>query len=481
MTDGRQKSDITTSAVDRVSLAGTALDVAIGRLNGQALFNGEATGIAGYLYSQMAEFDIITNQTKYEKTLEQYLDFIQKTHANFSDPTYSFGHAAARAYTAYKNPIFLQYAIQSWWFGRAYTLSDSDVSAGKIATKNFPISGVCTTLNDTLETMAGGSFHDPRESCCQSSWIAATSTGYFLLLSALLAEATSDPMYLQAATQSADFIRAHLSGPRNIVQEYILAASNDSCQVIPTTFPSMTPAASGLMIEGLAILYSVTNNAPTQSLLNDLLVTVIPNIDWQGDNGVIAYQISSTATMGDMNLLQGLGAVYTRKSTTAALLQYIGAYIAVQFNAVTDLATPSGTNIYAGSWTGPPSTDFLGYNQTAALAALLSAISLPMTAAAYPPPSRRAAILGGGVGGGVAVLTAMAVLGFFRLRRQRIGRPSALPGASLESGMNPSTETTPTGAASAARFGPQNLMAEHTSIPAGHPSGSVSGPGDLSR
>jgi hypothetical protein len=82
------------------------------------------------------------------------------------------------------------------------------------------------------------------------------------------------------------------------------------------------------------------------------------------------------------------------------------------------------------------------------------------------------------------VLTAMAVLGFFRLRRQRIGRPSALLGASLESGMNPSTETTPTGAASAARFGPQNLMAEHTSIPAGHPSGSmlvVSDPGDLSR
>ncbi|KAJ7116868.1 hypothetical protein C8R44DRAFT_708214, partial [Mycena epipterygia] len=211
----------------------------------------------------MAELDVITNQTKYEKTLEQYLDFIQQTHANFSDPTYSFGHAAARGYTAYKNPIFLQYAIQSWWFGRAYTLSDSDVSAGEIATKNFPISRDCSTLSDTSETMAGGSFHDPTKSCCQSSWIAGTSTGYFLSLSALLAEATSDPLYLQAATQSADFIHAHLYGPRNIVQEYILAGSNDSCQVIPTTFPSITPASSGLMIEGLAILYSITNNAST--------------------------------------------------------------------------------------------------------------------------------------------------------------------------------------------------------------------------
>ncbi|KAJ7511574.1 hypothetical protein B0H11DRAFT_1700017 [Mycena galericulata] len=85
-------------------------------------------------------------------------------------------------------------------------------------------------------------------------------------LSALLAEATSDPLYLEAATQSANFISAHLFGPRPIVQEYILAGSDESCQVIPTTFPSMTPAASGLMIEGLSILYSITNNASTQSL-----------------------------------------------------------------------------------------------------------------------------------------------------------------------------------------------------------------------
>ncbi|KAJ7777676.1 hypothetical protein DFH07DRAFT_936690 [Mycena maculata] len=526
-----RKSDITTSAVDRVNLTGTALDVAIGRLNGEGLFNGEATGIAGYLYSQMAEFDIITNQTKYETTLEQYLDLIQQTHANFSDPTYTFGHAAARAYTAYKNPIFLQYAVQSWWFGRAYTLSDSDVSAGKIATKNFTISGVCPTFNETPETMAGGTFH------ILSCFLPPER------LSALLAEATSDPLYLQAATQSADFIRAHLYSPRNIVQEYILAGYNESCQVIPTTFPSITPAASGLMIEGLAIIYSITNNASTQSLLNDLLVAVIPDIDWQGDNGIVAYQISSTATMGDMNLLQGLAAVYTRNSTTTALLQYVGAYIAVQFNAVSDLATTSGTNIYAGSWTGPPSTDFLGFNQTAALAALLGAISLPMTSVARGPPSRRAAILGGSVGGGVVVLTVVAILGFLRLRRigcshrvccripgrdgcvlghrgsrtysssrcgagggcfrgpthpggqwntpcadavtpAEIHTPSAPLGVSLESGMNPSTETTPATSAPTTGLDPQTPRAEDTSMATGDPSGSmmaVSDPADLSR
>ncbi|KAJ7467427.1 hypothetical protein B0H11DRAFT_2197345 [Mycena galericulata] len=462
-----KRPNITTSTVDRVSLAGTALDIAIGRLNAEGQFNGEGTGIAGYLYSQMAEFDIITNQTKYEKTLEQNLDFIQKTRANFSDPTYSFGHAAARAYTAYKNPIFLQYALQSWWFGRAYTLSESDVSAGEIATKNFSISGVCQTWNNIPETMVGGSFHDPTPTCCSSSWIAGTSTGYFLSLSALLAEATSDPLYLEAATQSANFISAHLFGPRPIVQEYILAGSDESCQVIPTTFPSMTPAASGLMIEGLSILYSITNNASTQSLLNELLMAVIPNIDWQGSNGVVAYQISSTETMGDMNLLQGLGAVYTRNSTTAALRQYVGTYIAVQFNAVIDLATTSGTNIYAGSWTGPPSADFLGYNQTAALAALLSAISLTMTSEADDAhPSKRAAILVGSLGV-VAALTAVVALWF--LRRYCIGtRSASLGGPSLESAINPFMETTPAGSSST-RLGPQIPVADDMHTPAWNP------------
>jgi hypothetical protein len=55
----------------------------------------------------------------------------------------SYGRAAARAYVAYKNPIFLEYAIQSWWFGRSYTLSQDDVASGKIATKSFTVQPTC--------------------------------------------------------------------------------------------------------------------------------------------------------------------------------------------------------------------------------------------------------------------------------------------------------------------------------------------------
>ncbi|KAJ7117083.1 hypothetical protein C8R44DRAFT_627232, partial [Mycena epipterygia] len=145
------KPNITTSPADRVNLANAALQQAIGELSTGAQFN-DGYGVAGNLYSQMAEFDLATNQSTYEDTLEQYFLLAQENRANFSDEL-SYGYAAARAYAAYKNPTFLQYAIQSWWFGRSYTLSQDDISSGKNAGKNFSVSKICQDI-----TMAGGTF-----------------------------------------------------------------------------------------------------------------------------------------------------------------------------------------------------------------------------------------------------------------------------------------------------------------------------------
>ncbi|KAJ7131248.1 hypothetical protein C8R44DRAFT_563228, partial [Mycena epipterygia] len=80
-------------------------------------------------------------------------------------------------------------------------------------------------------------------------------------LSALLADATSDSMYLQAAVESADFIHSHLYGIENIVENYISASNvnNNECNVTSST----TPTNTGLMIEGLAILASITNDTST--------------------------------------------------------------------------------------------------------------------------------------------------------------------------------------------------------------------------
>ncbi|KAJ6536171.1 hypothetical protein B0H19DRAFT_1182925 [Mycena capillaripes] len=79
-------STILISTEERVRLAGAALDLAIEKLNADGLFDDEGYGITGNLYSQMAEFDIATNQTKYQNVLEQYFQLQETKDANFSDP-----------------------------------------------------------------------------------------------------------------------------------------------------------------------------------------------------------------------------------------------------------------------------------------------------------------------------------------------------------------------------------------------------------
>ncbi|KAF7368573.1 Glycoside hydrolase family 76 protein [Mycena venus] len=436
-----RKSNITTSRAERVRLASAALDISLNRLGGDGQFPDDPFAATGNLYSQLALFDLATNQTNFVSNA--VIQGFDRTGESLT-----FGHAAAKAYIAYKKPIFLQYAIQSWWNGRKWTLSVQDIAAGKFAGKSFPLTKACQNAS-----MVGGTWVDiyclsvvPRHSHVDSaqfdndsgdSKLEGYATGYFMGLSALLAEITSDPVYLQAATESANFIRAHLYDVRNIVQPDISASTKDSpCEV----FTDTTPFESGLMIESLSVLSSITNDTSWQKLLDDLLTAAIPNFTWQGEDGIVAVH----GQTGDVNLLQGLGAAYSRNTTSAAMHQYIGDYIAVQFNAVVDLATVNGTNIYSGSWTGPPSPDFSGNNQTMALAALISAISVdgnsvvsaaPPTASPPPcgefivvgrgrsgSPQRKSEhltpIVGGALGGIVAVLLLFA-LWYLRKRGSR--------------------------------------------------------------
>ncbi|KAJ7827744.1 hypothetical protein B0H13DRAFT_1917494 [Mycena leptocephala] len=413
---------LTTSTAERIRLAGAALDTAIDRLGADGLFDDEAYVTAGHLYSFMAEFDIATNQTKYQSMLEKYWQLPQTMNAisNSSDP-YPKIHAV-KAYAAYKNPIFLQYAVDSWWFGRNRTLSQSDISAGRFSGKNYTIAKACQNA-----TMAGGTFNilnDPEDAN-----VAGVATG----LSALLAEITPDPQYLQAADESANFIHSHLYNIRNIVQDYISTDLRDNCQVQSSTDPS----SSGVMVEGLSILSSITNNGSTQKILSDLIAAMIPNTAWHSDNGIVTAQ----GIDGGLCLLRGLSAFYMRNSTNATLRRYVGDFMLVQvdgtipgttyplisqlqFNAVTNLATANDTNIYSGSWTGPPSAIFSGTNQNLGLSALISAIGLetvfPSSPSTSPTPTpslhnpephktRTAAILGGALGGFALVALVLAM------------------------------------------------------------------------
>ncbi|KAJ6495444.1 hypothetical protein C8R45DRAFT_1095076 [Mycena sanguinolenta] len=364
-----RKPYITTSLTDRVRIAGAGVQKGISMLSADAQFDGQSLGYAAQLYSQMAELDIVSNQTQYADTLKQYFSEAPHRQTNFSD-VLAYGHAACRAYAAYNDSAFYDYAVQSWWFGRTYTLSSEEIAAGTTSVKNFTLTKACQDI-----TMAGGTFwsSDPTVPV-----IAGLGTGTFFVLSALLAELTSDPteinVYLQAAADSANFIQAHLLNKLGQVQDTISVRSNDSCSN-DSLFESYD---AGLAIEGLSILYSITGDPATQSLLNSIVVATIPNPAWQHPNGVL--------TDGDLYLLRALTSLYVRESIPD-LQDDIGQYIAVQFNAVVDLTTANGTNIYGNSWVGPPSSAFSPVNQSNALSALLGAINLRNTSDVSGLPS----------------------------------------------------------------------------------------------
>ncbi|KAJ6559577.1 hypothetical protein B0H19DRAFT_1260284 [Mycena capillaripes] len=436
------------------------------------LSKADPFAITGMFYSQLAMFDLATNQTTYESALDQYFQIV-------TGYGLAFGHAAAKAYTAEKNFTLTKVCQNAPMVGGTWTppwryMPDgSHRTETKAAAANRPVlcphklrrtqmsggrgweaakrpTSPLLVLNSNLMAKYNDEPNDPR--------LESYATGYFLGLSALLAEITLDKSYLQAATESADFILSQLSNVRHIVEPDMSASVSDSpCDV----FSDTTPFGSGLLIEGLAVLTSLTKNTSMQNLLDNFLAATIPNTAWQGENGIFAVH----GETGDTNLLQGLGAAYQRNVTSPAMHEYIGDYIAVQFNAVTQLATSDGSNIYAGSWKGPQSSSFSGTNQTMALTALINAIGVedddesatssttPTASSPTPPPTSSGipssitlqkgsphlgAIIGGALGGVAAISLIFATLWCLRARNSRT--PKDPVGTPLrESEINPFT------------------------------------------
>ncbi|KAJ6534570.1 hypothetical protein B0H10DRAFT_1859243, partial [Mycena sp. CBHHK59/15] len=147
-----QKPDVTVSTADRVSIAGSALAKAVSMIALTTAFrDSDVQSRIGTVFYEMSEYDIVTNQTTYEDTL---LPLHAAAAKSVEDPSSkSMGHAAVRAYQAYKNPVFLQYANQSWQLARAYALSQDDLLAGTLSGKDFTVQATCQGLS-----LAGGTF-----------------------------------------------------------------------------------------------------------------------------------------------------------------------------------------------------------------------------------------------------------------------------------------------------------------------------------
>ncbi|KAK0189333.1 hypothetical protein F5146DRAFT_1138719 [Armillaria mellea] len=151
--------NITSSKDSRIAIASAALEKAIDMLQPNKQFNVQVSPDSAYdtpgrLYGQMAEFDRLTNQTKYKQTLRQWFALAESispgfSSTYFSEPNYvlHYGYAAARAYTVYQDPDFLDLAVTSWITARRYTISDRQAARGAMDVKEFDLSFSCQGID----------------------------------------------------------------------------------------------------------------------------------------------------------------------------------------------------------------------------------------------------------------------------------------------------------------------------------------------
>ncbi|KAK0461879.1 uncharacterized protein EV420DRAFT_1640180 [Desarmillaria tabescens] len=264
----------------------------------------------------------------------------------------NYGYAAARSYTAHQDPDFLDLAVTSWTSARRYTISKEQAASGIVEAVSV-IDDYNWSFHELrlTATLAGGTY---RMIDFDALGLSGTASGAFLVVSALLAEATSNQTYLDAAIESTNFIQSHLLNPSDIVLASISSQSNNPCSIQPVTYSY----DSGIFIEGLAILGDITHNASTETLLRSTIVATTTNPLWQGLDGIV-----TTTEPGGLFIMRALAALYERNTTSSDLRDYIKEYVGVQYNAVVEQARATdGSNIYGLPWTGPPNTSFSGVN-----------------------------------------------------------------------------------------------------------------------
>ncbi|KAF7316078.1 Glycoside hydrolase family 76 protein [Mycena indigotica] len=408
---GWRKPNITTAVADRIGTVNAAVQKTIDHIGTDGQFSDADYLIPAIFYSQLAGFDVATSSNQHHDLLARYFNLAQTASSNFANLNVSV------------------------------SFFDSALADGQA-----PLASLYVTT----------AVSDPS--------IAGLSTGHFAILSALLAASTSKPDYLSAAQLSITFMQSHWLNPQNIILDGISGRSNDSCSL--STSPQ--PYDSGMAIEVLAILVDITKDSAYQRLLTSLVEAAILSPAWQGANGIISNQAHGSG--GDLFVVRGLSAAYSRNATSSSLKEYIKAYLAVQYNGVLDLARSSGSDTY-GHWIGPAATTFNSIDQTSALGVLVAAIGLhnetvqttsssgggptssappsssntTLASAAPHPKSHTGAVVGGIVAAVVVTLICVGLLFWIRRRRQNSRRELTGPALDIPSvrpSINPPSTTT---------------------------------------
>ncbi|KAF9255996.1 hypothetical protein L218DRAFT_1007920 [Marasmius fiardii PR-910] len=355
---------------ERVSVANAAINIAMnGALtdpNGALVFHDIFQKTPTF-YSQMADFDILTNNKTHYHLLQAQLPLAIADAA--SSPRVAivdylvYGYAATKAYIAYQDNNFLSIAQQNWNLGRTYYISEENIASNKIETKASSIRTECN--EKSLLTNSTNGELDTR------------TTAAFFTLSALLAEATSNTTYLIAANETLQFLKNFAYFPRsNSPQnEKIIYALDTDPPCYSNGYQQWFPV-TGDIIEGLSILASIYwDETATQTLLSicysscqsaSKLIGVCNSLqdainsstlyrDNQPLNGVIHLTgMQPGSPTDDPYLVRGLATANRRNHTDPGMRGYIAGFIDIQYNYLLDNATLKEAGVYVDRNSGPP-------------------------------------------------------------------------------------------------------------------------------
>ncbi|KAL0567875.1 hypothetical protein V5O48_014116, partial [Marasmius crinis-equi] len=419
-----RKAAFTISIENRTNLASAALEKTVANLTSDGQFHDPQYYYQlGIFYSQMAEFDLVRNQTQYKDKLLAFLqarDSEREAINPFLRDGLTHGYAAARSYLAYQDPACLEYAINWWKWAQGWTITEAEVASGSVQGKDFTLQKECSN-----ETVAGGTFDISVNR--KNGVVSLMASG----LSSLLREATSNQTYLDSAASSFNFVRMHLLPASGYLPQHsIVLDSGDSAKCTVAGWGDSSDA--GEWIEALATYNSISSTVSGEELLLGAFENALTSGDWHTSDEILEFH--PEALMSNLNLPRGLTA-YHQRNTSSEVRTDIEKYLAVQYNAILDQATISGSNLYNPNWAGPPSSQpELEVNaQITAQQVLIAAISLSRTetgtvtppsgngneSGSGSPHSKSKALVGGIVGGVVGLVSILLLLWFVWKRHRR--------------------------------------------------------------
>ncbi|KAG7100265.1 hypothetical protein E1B28_002038 [Marasmius oreades] len=339
-----------------------------------------------------------------------------------------YGYAASKAYTAYQDDSFLKLAQECWNLTWTYFISDEVIESGRIATKSLPLQRSCfdagIETKSFLSALRGGVFQTFNH---LDGEVDAAIAGAFLILSALLAESTLNDTYVRAATLTLEFVPGFLNEQRTP------CGLDDNMTTNCYTFSNdrMWYPTTGDLIEGLSILTS-TNSSLALNLQAVLQTETLLRQDQRPDGILdIGPNYIPDFPTGNPFLVRGIVTAY-RRNLTAELSDFVKTFIDIQYNAILENTAAPGTNIYGGSWIGPPKQSFDPINQTYAAMVLVQAIGLvpsPTNVNTSGSTTTTTGTIVGSIVGGVtfiAIITGLILLLLLKRKHSRQGPFSIL-------------------------------------------------------